>query len=405
MIEKIITTLKAKKEIIFFIICFVIYTIPRSIEMLFPKIYKGINIIKAIVIICIFAYFAVFFIKKDRKKISKYSIGVMIYALYIFIVTIFNKVNIVTCVKVYLLNVSVILLCEIIFNSDYKFEFIKFFTSYFLMLLVLNMIVLFLNYINNGTMINKENIYLLGQDNRFILYIIPTLLGYYYLNVNNKSGKFGMIITYIIGVITLAVVWSVASLAILIIIGLGFVVLKIINKYNIKINSYIILILLIALSVMIVFLKIQNCFENFIVNVLHKSMTLSYRTIMWDDAKEMLIKNPVNLIFGFGYFDTKDSFVHMPIKVNHLHNIVMDPLFAGGIIGLIIYIGNLCILCNSINKISEKNKKNNICLIFGTLLLLLTFDTFEMYQIYYFILFLILQAPKFCNNEEKINIQ
>ncbi|MDO4392333.1 MAG: O-antigen ligase family protein [Clostridium sp.] len=405
MIEKIITTLKAKKEIIFFIICFVIYTIPRSIEMLFPKIYKGINIIKAIVIICIFAYFAVFFIKKDRKKISKYSIGVMIYALYIFIVTIFNKVNIVTCVKVYLLNVSVILLCEIIFNSDYKFEFIKFFTSYFLMLLVLNMIVLFLNYINNGTMINKENIYLLGQDNRFILYIIPTLLGYYYLNVNNKSGKFGMIITYIIGVITLAVVWSVASLAILIIIGLGFVVLKIINKYNIKINSYIILILLIALSVMIVFLKIQNCFENFIVNVLHKSMTLSYRTIMWDDAKEMLIKNPVNLIFGFGYFDTKDSFVHMPIKVNHLHNIVMDPLFAGGIIGLIIYIGNLCILCNSINKISENNKKNNICLIFGTLLLLLTFDTFEMYQIYYFILFLILQAPKFCNNEEKINIQ
>lgn len=405
MIEKIITTLKAKKEIIFFIICFVIYTIPRSIEMLFPKIYKGINIIKAIVIICIFAYFAVFFIKKDRKKISKYSIGVMIYALYIFIVTIFNKVNIVTCVKVYLLNVSVILLCEIIFNSDYKFEFIKFFTSYFLMLLVLNMIVLFLNYINNGTMINKENIYLLGQDNRFILYIIPTLLGYYYLNVNNKSGKFGMIITYIIGVITLAVVWSVASLAILIIIGLGFVVLKIINKYNIKINSYIILILLIALSVMIVFLRIQNCFENFIVNMLHKSMTLSYRTIMWDDAKEMLIKNPVNLIFGFGYFDTKDSFVHMPIKVNHLHNIVMDPLFAGGIIGLIIYIGNLCILCNSINKISENNKKNNICLIFGTLLLLLTFDTFEMYQIYYFILFLILQAPKFCNNEEKINIQ
>lgn len=405
MIEKIITTLKAKKEIIFFIICFVIYTIPRSIEMLFPKIYKGINIIKAIVIICIFAYFAVFFIKKDRKKISKYSIGVMIYALYIFIVTIFNKVNIVTCVKVYLLNVSVILLCEIIFNSDYKFEFIKFFTSYFLMLLVLNMIVLFLNYINNGTMINKENIYLLGQDNRFILYIIPTLLGYYYLNVNNKSGKFGMIITYIIGVITLAVVWSVASLAILIIIGLGFVVLKIINKYNIKINSYIILILLIALSVMIVFLKIQNCFENFIVNVLHKSMTLSYRTIMWDDAKEMLIKNPVNLIFGFGYFDTKDSFVHMPIKVNHLHNIVMDPLFAGGIIGLIIYIGNLCILCNSINKISENNKKNNLCLLFGTLLLLLTFDTFEMYQIYYFILFLILQAPKFCNNEEKINIQ
>ena len=264
---------------------------------------------------------------------------------------------------------------------------------------------LIFNYINMGTMVNKENIYLLGQDNRFILYIIPTLLGYYYLNINNKSGKIGMIMTYIIGVVTLAVVWSVASLAILIIIGLGFLVLTVANKHDIKINSYIILILLITLSVTIVFFKIQNCFENFIVNVLHKSMTLSYRTIMWDDAKEMLIKNPVNLIFGFGYFDTQDSFIHMPIKVNHLHNIIMDPLFAGGIIGLTIYIGNLCIISNSINKISENNKRNNICLIFGTLLLLLTFDTFEMYQIYYFILFLILQAPKFCNSENKNNIQ
>ena len=389
MINKIITALKEKKKIAFFIMCFVIYTIPRSIEMLFPEIYKVINMVKAIAIICIFTYFAMFFIKKDRRKISKYSKGVMIYAIYIFMVTIFNKVNIATCVKVYLLNISIILLCELIFNSNYKFEFVKFFTSYFLTLLVFNMIGLIFNYINMGTMVNKENIYLLGQDNRFILYIIPTLLGYYYLNINNKSGKIGMIMTYIIGVVTLAVVWSVASLAILIIIGLGFLVLTVANKHDIKINSYIILILLITLSVTIVFFKIQNCFENFIVNVLHKSMTLSYRTIMWDDAKEMLIKNPVNLIFGFGYFDTQDSFIHMPIKVNHLHNIIMDPLFAGGIIGLTIYIGNLCIISNSINKISENNKRNNICLIFGTLLLLLTFDTFEMYQIYYFILFLI----------------
>lgn len=405
MINKIITALKEKKKIAFFIMCFVIYTIPRSIEMLFPEIYKVINMVKAIAIICIFTYFAMFFIKKDRRKISKYSKGVMIYAIYIFMVTIFNKVNIATCVKVYLLNISIILLCELIFNSNYKFEFVKFFTSYFLTLLVFNMIGLIFNYINMGTMVNKENIYLLGQDNRFILYIIPTLLGYYYLNINNKSGKIGMIMTYIIGVVTLTVVWSVASLAILIIIGLGFLVLTVANKHDIKINSYIILILLITLSVTIVFFKIQNCFENFIVNVLHKSMTLSYRTIMWDDAKEMLIKNPVNLIFGFGYFDTQDSFIHMPIKVNHLHNIIMDPLFAGGIIGLTIYIGNLCIISNSINKISENNKRNNICLIFGTLLLLLTFDTFEMYQIYYFILFLILQAPKFCNSENKNNIQ
>ena len=101
MINKIITALKEEKKIAFFIMCFVIYTIPRSIEMLFPDIYKVINMVKAIAIICIFTYFAMFFIKKDRRKISKYSKGVMIYAIYIFMVTIFNKVNIVTCVKVY----------------------------------------------------------------------------------------------------------------------------------------------------------------------------------------------------------------------------------------------------------------------------------------------------------------
>ena len=398
MKEKI-NTLKQNKFFIFLVFSFIILTIPRSVEEVFPILYKIINIIKVIVTI-----FIVYFAIVKKIKFSKLSIGLLIYVVYLGIVTILNKENPIVFLKVYALDLSIAMLVELVFKSEYKDKFIIYFSNYLFALIVLNSSGIIGNLITTGKFVNPNNIYLLGQDNRFILYIIPTLLGYYLRlqKVDEKSTKIKLILTYIIGLATLIILWSVTSFLALLLIGfvICFNYTLEHKKINIDIDVYTITTVIMVICILIVFFKIQNIFKDFIINVLHKSMTLSYRTILWDDAIEMLKENPVNMLFGFGYFDTTNTFTNIAKRVNHLHNIIMDPLFTGGIIGLILYLINLFLIQKSIDSIRKRIVKNNISVIFIGLLILLIFDTFEMYALYYFILFMLYNYYFYIENKE-----
>lgn len=392
--------LNEKKSIFIFFLCFAIFTFPRSLEVTNPKLYDIVNISKVICGIFILIYTVI-----SKIKLSKYTKGVIVYSVYLLMATLFNNINIITYFKVYVLNISMVLLCDISLKKKYKIKMLKILSNYFYILIILNLLGLIFNFINSGSFISIENNYFLGQDNRFILYIIPTLIGFLYLYEITMERKYliRFIMSYIISLSMLIALWAVASFGVLIFIGIGLIVFYLFR--HIKINVYKVSVALLILCVAIVFFKVQNLFEYFIVNILHKSLTLSYRTIMWDDAKEMLINSPINLIFGFGYFDTKDAFVHMPLKMNHLHNIVMDIIFAGGIIGGVLYFRNLIIVQESLNKIKNNQIKNNTILFFETLMLLLIFDTFEMYQIYYLIICLMYYSSTLIIDLEGENMQ
>lgn len=388
-------------EYIFCIVAFIILTIPRSIEVVLPKFYSVINIMKLLVTVCI--SLKVFFnILKRKTKISSISIILIIYAIYLFLVTIFNGVSPVTLLKVYGLNVGIFFLCDLIFTNDFKDKFIRFFSNYFLTLLVLNLILIFVGYFCGNYASQVFGTYLLGQDNRFILYIIPTLLGFYYLSsiAGKKSDKIKLMVSFVVGTFTVYFLWSVASIAILLLIGVGYIFVKIVK--NIKLNIKILSVIVLSICIGIVFFKIQNYFSYFIVNVLNKSMTLSYRTIIWDRALEMLTQSKINLVFGFGYFDTSYLFLDILARLNHLHNLILDPLFSSGIIGIAIYALIYFSVVNKINLIKCDFEKNVLTLVFLGLLVLLIFDTFEAYQIYYFIIYLLYATASMLQNK-KIN--
>ena len=377
-----------KYDFYIYFLCFVILTIPRSIDTIFPILYDVLNVFKII----IFGYVLInCFLKKI--KLSKLTIGFIIYFSFLLIVTLINGVDSKMFLKVYLLNVTILLLCELIFNSFNKERFIKIFSSYFFCLLVVNLLCIFI-----GAILGHDNFclvadtYFLGQDNRFILYILPTLIGYYYLiNIdrNNKKYKKLFALTYIIGLLSLIILWSVSAFVILLLLG---ILLLLFSKCEKRINLNILFYLVFIISALIVFFRIHNMFEYIIVNILHKSMTLSYRTIIWDDALYLLKNNVVNIFFGFGYFDTSNSFPHMSFGVVHLHNLIMNLLFFSGIIGFCLYFRNLIIVRKSINKIKNVISFNYMSIFFVSLLFLMIFDTFELYQLYYFILILLFES-------------
>ena len=388
----------SKIEFILFFIFFVILTIPRSINNIFPAVYNIINLFK----IGIFLYIAVFcFLKKI--KISEFTKKVILYSLFLFFVTIFNKVNPTVFLKVYLLNIAILFLSEVLFNSNYKKSFLKLFSFYFLILLFLNQLAIVYGcYIGNTNCYLASNTYLLGQDNRFILYIIACLIGFYYLikmTDDNLKYKICFFLTYLVGALSLGILWSVSAFVILMFLGILFIFL---HYYKKRIHINFLFYSIIIISILIVFFRIHNLFEPVIVNVLHKSMTLSYRTILWDDALFMLKNSTINTVFGFGYFDTVNHFPNMVFGVSHLHNLIMNVLFFSGIVGLILYYLILNCIKNNIKKIDNNKTYNYISVIFLSLFSLMLFDTFEMYQLYYFILFLFFYSCSIDNFEKHV---
>ena len=126
-----------------------------------------------------------------------------------------------------------------------------------------------------------------------------------------------------------------------------------------KISSNLSLIVLLASFLAIVIFRIQNIFSFLIVDILHKSLTLSDRTYIWDAAIESILSHP---ILGTGITDSLSGNVHLKlsylVKDIFAHDLYLDYLLMGGIPALCIFV---CILI-SVKKSYDSflNKKNTL---------------------------------------------
>lgn len=89
---------------------------------------------------------------------------------------------------------------------------------------------------------------------------------------------------------------------------------------------------------LLVIIRIQSLFQKVIVNILHKNLTLTNRTIIWDEAL-VAIKN--NLVFGHGVGDSNNFFYVQQAYVPGLysaHNELLQILYEGGLVCAIIFV-------------------------------------------------------------------
>ena len=88
------------------------------------------------------------------------------------------------------------------------------------------------------------------------------------------------------------------------------------------------------------FFHIQELFTGLIQQVLHKDMTLNYRSDVWVEAVDVIRRYPVT---GVGYLPLsymRELFHSTPeTPLNHTHNQMLELLFHGGLLALIPFIG------------------------------------------------------------------
>lgn len=137
-------------------------------------------------------------------------------------------------------------------------------------------------------------------------------------------------------------------------------------------------------------------YSDFIVNTLHKGLTLGGRTKIWERCLIYIKEQP---LIGFGY-ETR-SVTLSKIIFNHAHNIMLEILYRGGIIGMVLFIILMIVMGQKV----KKYEANAIVMILGlciSLFIFLSSVEFAFYRYPYIILFVLLgRCDILCNQKKR----
>ena len=368
MLKKLVKNLyqnQKKNDISFFflILLFVPFFKP-DIVVSFPKlnyIYYALLVISLFIIVLNYI---------KNHSLNKFIILYIMYFIITLISTIINDGNIPKMLVDFLQNIGIIMAIEIYSKKNCE-KLFKVLTVMFYSITILNTLSFIL--VPEGivrTQIMKEPIYFLGIDNRFSFNYLPGICVisiYDYLRKNKLSilTYLYMLITYV----TFIYFWSAGALVAETLLIIYILFLR--NKININPKKYLTIDLIAFIS--LVFFRIQNLFSFLIVDVLHKDLTLSSRTFLWDKAIK-IIKN--NIFIGIGV--QKSEYMLNNISAYHSHSYFLNILVQSGVFGLISFL--LCIFV-SLKKLSQYENSNISKIISFTIfsmLIMLLVDTFDI---------------------------
>ncbi len=336
-------------------------------------------------IISCFLIIFLFFYKFKLNQIHPFVFFVLIYRLIMLIPTLVNKnADLIRFLGISFFDISFAMLIQygLIVNKRIFLKTLIFILDFWIIINTLCLFIPGLHIVEIDYWNNKSYTSILGVDNRFIYYYIVELfarLVYKYTYSNSKT--YPTLIMYTICLLTLIYTYSTAALLVWLLTLVLFIILKM--KLRIVFLNYkFILICFLIINFLLVFFRVQNYFEDFIVNILHKDTTLSNRTFIWDKCI-MALKG--HYLFGYGYENIEAVMQNMN-GANHAHNYMLMIIYRSGIIGFIAYC-TLLILPNKVLKNMKYTPLYNIYVFFIIMsLILCLFDSFD-YTLFYFVMF------------------
>lgn len=275
-----------------------------------------------------------------NKKIYKTNIFIIlifIFFLQLVFSTLLNHGSIFNVFK-YVFSIIFVLLY---FNSLEKEEindFLKGFTIYLKLLVYINFItvLLFPNGFYGGIKSEFETYYFLGHNNTAIKIILPAIIFsalYDFRTKNIITHKTWLLL--IVSFINVTITWSNTSMIGLFIVFVMFLYITFFKK-RLKIfnNKLLFFIPIILFAVLIIIGRFE--FVRFLIeDILHKDMSLTGRTLIWDNSLEA-IKD--SFVYGYGYGVKIYDIIPMSSTPNSCHNYFLDLLFRGGILHLLVQI-------------------------------------------------------------------
>lgn len=328
---------------------------------------------------------AIIYLKKG--KVSKFILGLLCYNLIIIVATKLNSSygRISTAVNNAIDVIAVCLIIELELKKEPKRVINQ--------LLLLFEILIYANFISmilypNGLYSDAlyDNNWLLGYDNKHIITILPGLmLTLIYSLYYGKGLKIRSIFLIIISCLSIVKNFSATSVLAIVLMVI-FIVFRNMKFENTKIfNIYNYIITYVVLFFTIIIFRLQEIFSYLIVKVFHKSLTFTGRTNIWDKTIDLIKQKP---IIGYGVENSTTRAEKIDFaNATHAHNTILEILYKGGFIALIIYIYIIIIVAKQLNKYRDSMVSKIISVAIFVFFIMMLVEARDVTNFYIILLF------------------
>lgn len=322
---------------------------PSSIAALVPLLSQAYNVLSYVS----FAVVLIMIIRSRRTIIQPVMTLILLMELWIFIATFLHQSDdMLSNITSFISGITIPLI--IYAFSDRMEELLTALLMNFEWLIYASLISIFIYY-PNGMYISGTKIqYFLGNENGIIFYVIPALfLVSIYMKMKHKYVRGSLLIAACLA--NEVIVWCATGIVGLFIAG---ILVAISIRRRKLINYYIILVGSLIADFFITILRTfdQYNFLTYIINdLLNRSLTLSGRIKIWDQAVTIIEEN---FMTGLGRGD------HVILKgiVFHAHNEYFQILLIGGIPLLLIFLYLLFYLGKRLNDTENNTYARLMCM-------------------------------------------
>lgn len=322
-------------QIIFLSLCY-INKLPESLELSIEYLSVALSLTM------IFLYIINF-------KFSKFTVIFSIFCIFLLLSTIIGEqASVYDFFRIYYRLIAITYYIDWGLKLKANNILISLYNSLYIIILI-NFLTIII-YPNGLYAAEYTNNWFLLYDNTHIFWYMPALL-LAYINLKIKNKKITLDFIILLTMITYSVYYcfsanSVVAYTILLI----FLAFK---KHTHKItflNAKTYFIAFFVLFLLIVIFRAQEIFSWLIVDILHKDLTFTNRTIIWDRII-VLIKE--NWIIGYG-LENANIIAHKLGNSHfaHAHNTLLNVLYKGGIFTLTSFI---MLMKESIKKLQKYN--------------------------------------------------
>lgn len=206
--------------------------------------------------------------------------------------------------------------------------------------------------------------FLIGSRDQLgiFLAISISIIGAFYednKDMMNFISKLFNVMLHLLILLTATLSGSATTLVVLLVMYVLYISFILKVKSHILNPTFIIFVYIVSWLSLIVF-RLQYLASDLIVNVLHKDITLSHRTILWDEALRLIKIKP---FFGYGMSDSVDVFTvdhdytggnNNVLSTLSSHNEILQIMYYGGIALVISFLILYFVCCSSRRRHNSK---------------------------------------------------
>ena len=270
----------------------------------------------------------------NGRKLSRMLVCIILYQLALLFSTAMNDGNYwklaVNCGTV----ISFCMITELLVKKNSRLYF-KTVLDIYIPLSLINLLVILM--FPNG--IAKEDYYgniyyLLDIRNGLPSLLIPLLI-YAFVYSGISGRKFTGKVLFFTAVVsaTILITWSATGVAGLVIFLL-FVFFIYGKKSAVLFDSLNLSVIYVAAFLCIIVFRLQSAFSFIIEDLLHKSISFTGRTDIWDIAIMLIKRSP---IIGYGVYEGH-GLIFIRGQYYYAHNAVLEVLLQGGVLSLVFYL-------------------------------------------------------------------